>query len=86
MPVTRLQRKSIFTGKVNERDIPVSSDRIIAYLNGTDTRYIQDAFPELSADDREFIKTGATPEEWEEMTAFSSEEREADDSYGDADA
>jgi hypothetical protein len=28
---------------------------------------IQDAFPMLSADEREFIKTGITPEEWEEM-------------------
>jgi hypothetical protein len=25
---------------------------------------IQDAMPNLSADDREFIKTGITPEEW----------------------
>lgn len=29
--------------------------------------YIQDAFPTLSVDEREFIKTGITPEEWENI-------------------
>lgn len=28
---------------------------------------IQQAFPTLSADDREFILTGFTPEDWEDM-------------------
>jgi hypothetical protein len=28
---------------------------------------IQDAYPELNADQREFIKTGITPERWEEL-------------------
>ena len=27
--------------------------------------YIQDAFPSLSPEQREFIKTGITPEEWD---------------------
>ncbi len=33
--------------------------------------FIQDAFPELSADDREFLLTGITPEEWDR--AFGGE-------------
>jgi len=32
------------------------------YRNG---KLIQDAFPFLSADEREFLLTGMTPEEWE---------------------
>jgi hypothetical protein len=28
--------------------------------------YVQDAFPTLNADQREFIKSGVTKEEWEE--------------------
>jgi hypothetical protein len=34
----------------------------IRYQEG---RLIQDAFPTLSADEREFLKTGITPDEWE---------------------
>jgi hypothetical protein len=33
---------------------------------------IQDAFPMLDADQREFIKTGITPKEWEDT--FGNEE------------
>jgi hypothetical protein len=29
--------------------------------------YIQDAFPMLNANQREFVKTGITPAEWEKM-------------------
>lgn len=36
--------------------------------------YVQDAFPTLNADQREFIMTGITPEEWEAM--FGSEEED----------
>jgi hypothetical protein len=32
-----------------------------------DGELIQNAFPNLSAGDREFIKTGITEESWEEM-------------------
>ena len=28
---------------------------------------VQNAFPTLNADEREFIMTGTTPEEWDEM-------------------
>jgi len=35
---------------------------------------IQQAFPTLSADDREFILTGHTPEDWEDMFGEDDEE------------
>ncbi|WP_396189902.1 hypothetical protein [Flavobacterium sp.] len=34
---------------------------------------MQDAFPHLSADDREFIMTGITAEEWNELFNFNGE-------------
>lgn len=34
----------------------------------------QHAFPELNADQREFLQTGITPLEWEQMLPFSGEE------------
>jgi hypothetical protein len=45
-------------------NIEVTDAQIEAYAAGAS---IQDAFPNLSADDREFIKTGITAESWDAM-------------------
>jgi len=37
------------------------------YLWRASGMFIQDAMPNTSADDREFLISGTTPEEWEEM-------------------
>jgi hypothetical protein len=42
-------------------DIPVTEDQLRAYSEGT---LLQEAFYNLDADQREFIKTGITKEEW----------------------
>lgn len=61
-----LERKSPFTGKVNAMELPLSVEQFNAavsvWQSGT---LIQNAFPTLSAGEREFIKTGITPEDWE---------------------
>lgn len=56
-------RKSVFSGVVRERDLPITEAQYCLYLNGAK---VQDAFPNLDADDREFILTGITAEEWNE--------------------
>ena len=35
--------------------------------------YVQDAFPYLSADEREFLLSGITPHEWEECMGGADE-------------
>jgi hypothetical protein len=60
----KITRTNPFNGEVNTLDIPVTEEQIQAYMNGA---LIQNAFPNLSADDREFIMTGITAESWEEM-------------------
>ena len=57
-----IARKSPFTGKVSTMEIDVTDEQIDAYMSGKGL--IQDIFPDLTADEREFIKTGATPDEW----------------------
>lgn len=57
-------KQSAFTGKTHSLDIPVSLDQILAWQAGA---LIQNVMPDLSADHREFLMTGVTPEEWEEM-------------------
>lgn len=56
-----IERKSPFTGMVNQMEIELDPNDYVNWKNGVN---IQDAFPYLTADEREFIKTGITPEDW----------------------
>ncbi len=67
-----ITRTSIFTGNKRTLDLPVTQQMLDAYAAGA---LLQDAFPDLSIDDREFIKSGVTPEEWD---AFLPEDEEDD--------
>ena len=70
-----VQKESIYSGKVNSMDIPLSeSNYMEAYQKWQNGAYIQNAFPMLNVDQREFLMTGTTPEEWNQM--FSEEENE----------
>ena len=73
MNKTIITRRSPFTHKLHTMEIPLSRSefekRTTLWESGM---LIQDAFPMLSADEREFIKTGITPEEWD--AAFGEEE------------
>lgn len=57
-----IERESPFSGNANRMDIPVTLAQIEAWKGG---ELIQDAMPNLTADEREFLMTGITPEEWE---------------------
>lgn len=58
-----ITRKSPLSGKTNQREINVTEEQLAAWHGG---ELIQKAMPNVSADDREFIMTGITPEEWDE--------------------
>jgi len=62
--------QSMLTGNFNERDIDVTPDQLKAWYIGR--LLVQEAFPGLSKEDREFLISGSTPEEWE--AAFPPEE------------
>lgn len=60
------------TGSENEMDLPVSPERVSNWLESRErdpqlTPLIQDAFPELNNEQREFILTGSTGDEWERL-------------------
>lgn len=61
-------RKSPFTGIVHKMDLPITPEQVNAYVCGA---LLQDAFPNLTAGQREFYKTGITDEEWD--AAFGEE-------------
>ncbi|MFO0000012.1 MAG: hypothetical protein ACK559_02690 [bacterium] len=60
MIITRI---SPFTGITRMREITVTQEQLDRWQAG---ELIQNAMPNLSADDREFVMTGITAEEWDE--------------------
>lgn len=71
----KLTKTSPLTGKDNTMELPLTMqefrDQKKAWKAGT---VAQKAFPTLTADEREFIMTGATPQCWDIM--FPAEEGE----------
>ena len=57
-----ITRTSPFSGEENSMEINVTEQELDNWMNGT---LIQNAMPNLSADEREFIMTGIPPEEWD---------------------
>jgi hypothetical protein len=62
-----LVKKSMNSGKLCGMELPITQEELDNYYAGGNM--IQSVFPHLTADQREFILTGITPEEWEEMFA-----------------
>ncbi len=69
-------RKSDMTNVVNARDIDVTEEQLGDWQAGM---LIQDAMPNLSPDDREFLMTGITAEEWDVMDEGYEEFNEEED-------
>ena len=61
----RLMKVSTLTGKSNTMVIPKTMEEVVEGLKSG--KLIQDAFPDLTPDQREFLLTGITPEEWDEL-------------------
>lgn len=59
-----IHRVSMATGVQHSRDIDVTQEQLDDWMDGT---LIQRAMPHLSASDREFIISGITQEEWDEL-------------------
>ena len=57
-----IKRRSIITFNTHEMEIDVTQDQLDRWQCGM---LIQDAMPQLTDSEREFIKTGITPEEWD---------------------
>jgi len=60
----QITKQSAFTNKLHTREVPVTYEQLNKWNNG---ELIQDAMPNLSKEDREFLLTGVTPEEWKNV-------------------
>ena len=59
----KIIRTSPFSGNTNVMEIDVTLEQLSSWQ--VDGILIQDAMPHLTPDEREFIKTGITSEEWD---------------------
>lgn len=68
-----ITRRSDLTGVTRQMQMPIPISKWDRWLSTppSERPHIQDYFPELTSDQREFIMTGITPEEWDE--AFGNE-------------
>ena len=57
-------RKSLFSGKENTMDLDVTEEQLQRWRSG---ELVQDVFPHLAADEREFLVSGCLPDEWDEV-------------------
>ena len=64
-------RQSVITKKINTMELPITQEHLDMYETVGDI-LIQDAFPNLNAEQREFILSGITPQEWN--NTFGEEE------------
>jgi hypothetical protein len=64
----KITRTSPFSGKLNSMEINATKEQLNDWDSGTPIQY---AMPHLSPEEREFVKTGITPEERE--TNFGKE-------------
>jgi hypothetical protein len=63
-----ITRTSQFSGKTHTLDLDVTQEQMQRFENRiANGEYVQNIFPQLSAEFREFILTGITPQEWDEI-------------------
>ena len=68
-----ITRTSWVSGEVNTLDLPITQTQLDLYAAGA---LLQDAFPNLTPDEREFIKSGITAEEWDSLFGGDEEQEQ----------
>lgn len=69
-----IEKRSNLTGKLHTKDLDITQEQIDDWKSGT---LIQRAMPNLTPDEREFLISGSTAEEWN--TVFNESEQAANE-------
>jgi hypothetical protein len=70
-----ITRTSLWSGIERTQELPITPAQLAAWQGGM---VIQTAMPQLTASEREFVISGMTNEEWQEMSTVEEPEEEAD--------
>ena len=60
----KITRHSLFTSIPHTMDLPITEAQLQAWRSGT---VIQQAMPQLTPEQREFLVTGTTTDEWQQF-------------------
>ena len=73
--MVKVTRISPISGKSHVMDLDITTDQVMRWNAGNVK--IQDCFPNLTASEREFLLTGITDDEWDEI--FPEDKKEEED-------
>ncbi len=68
----RVAKFSLISGKLSEMELDITQEQYDAWRKGL---LIQDAMPNLTAAEREFLVSGMTPDEWAEFEIHAADTR-----------
>ena len=74
----KITRTSMTSGNLNTKDIDVTHEQIAQWESGV---LIHQAMPHLCEDEREFIMTGITPDEWDAHMVGEDDDDEGQPSW-----
>jgi hypothetical protein len=57
-------KQSPISGKMNSMELPITEAQLMAHRNG---ELVQNVFPTLSVEEREFLVSGISPKEWNDL-------------------
>ena len=69
----KITRTSRISAETNVMDIDITQEQLALWEGGMK---IQDAMPSIGSDEREFIMTGITPQEWDNAMGIDEEEED----------
>jgi hypothetical protein len=72
----KVTKRCPFTNELNTMDIPKLTPELLERINNR-TECIQNVAPMLNADEREFLLSGITPEQWNKMFYIPEEALDA---------
>jgi hypothetical protein len=68
----KITRTSRISAETNVMDIDITQEQLALWESGR--VLIQDAMPNIGSDEREFIMTGITPQEWDNAMGIDEED------------
>ena len=76
----QVTRQSVITRQMNTMELPISQEHLDIYDTVGDI-LVQDAFPNLDKEQREFLISGITPDEWNNTFGEDEDDDEGGGEY-----
>ena len=78
----QVTRRSPLTGNINTLEVNVTQEQMQEFQSEGRQRLVQEIFCDATAPEREFILTGYTPQDWEQIFGGEEDEDDYDVEFG----